>query len=148
MAAEHDHDPLNFRPGFVGGESILTVRNYRVERFIRKLERECREDDLVIAVTHWDWILACRSLLEDLDPFAFKQMYRDPKQRIHNLDAVCYSRRDAESGATEYYGHPICVGRIHLPSEDTPLDAVEPIRWQRTIKPNYKPSMLDELSLG
>lgn len=148
MFEEHSRDPLCFRPGFQGSESILDVRNYRAERFFRRLERDCVEDDFVIVISHWDWILACRSLLEDLDPFHFKQIYLDPSQRIHNLDGVIYSRRDMESGASVSSGYPISYGLIQLPFEETPLDQVEPIRWKKIERKHYSAPQLEQLAFG
>lgn len=143
---EYMRDPLRFRPDFPGAESILDVRNLRAIRFLQRLERECSQDDLVIVVSHADWILACRSLLENLDPFQFKIMHDDPKQRIHNLDAVCYSCEQMPFKHGILSTYPTSVGLIHLPFEETSLDQVEPINWQKIESYSYNRDQLIELT--
>jgi broad specificity phosphatase PhoE len=140
--AEWLNDPLRFRPKFFGGESINDVRNSRAERFLRRIERDCTNEDVVIVVTHYDWMLSCRSLLENLDPFQFRMMHQDPTQQINNLDILCYScTREAA-----IYQFPLAVGLIHLPPEEAILDEVEPIAWKYIDSHSYNREELIHLA--
>ncbi|MFA5129848.1 MAG: histidine phosphatase family protein [Patescibacteria group bacterium] len=126
-------DPFCFRPPFVGAESILDVRNLRAIPFMHQLERDCKLDDIAVAVTHVDWMLACQSYIEDIDPFQFKQMYPDPSFYPGHLDAIWYTRQDVRHPQT-ILNRFVFVKMIKFPRTDldTALDINRP--W-RKIQP-------------
>lgn len=130
-------DPLRHKVACTGAESIMDVRNTRVERFLRMLERDCQADDLVIAVTHADWIMACRSLLENLDSFAFRDIYNDRTQWTRNLDAVCYTRTDPHRDFEITTGYPTYYCIMRIPPEETDIESIQPFQWKDIERKDY-----------
>lgn len=96
-ASKRRIDPLYWRPP--GGESISDVADNRVRNFLDTLHREC-SGQIVVAVTHGEFIRAARTVLERVDDETYVAWETDPASRIRNCEIFHYSRVDPDTGGT------------------------------------------------
>jgi len=88
-------DPIYWAPP--AGESLASVAENRVSNFLRGLSRDS-SGARVLAVTHGDFILSSRLLIEQWSDEEFLKMDADEEQRTRNCIMVHYSRRNPENG--------------------------------------------------
>lgn len=88
-------DPVYWSPP--AGESLAAVLENRVSNFLRSLSRDS-SGSRVLAVTHGDFILSTRMLIEQWSDEEFLEMDADEEQRIRNCISVHYSRQDPVTG--------------------------------------------------
>lgn len=88
-------DPIYWAPP--AGESLASVAENRVSNFLRGLSRDS-SGARVLAVTHGDFILSSRLLIEQWSDEEFLKMDADESQRTRNCIMVHYSRRNPETG--------------------------------------------------
>lgn len=88
-------DPIYWAPP--AGESLAAVVENRSSNFVRSLSRDS-SGARVVAVTHGDFILSTRMLLERWSDEQFARMDADESQRTRNCIRVRYSRRNPETG--------------------------------------------------
>lgn len=88
-------DPIYWAPP--AGESLAAVAENRVSNFLRGLSRDS-SGARVLAVTHGDFILSSRLLIEQWSDEKFLKMDADEEQRTRNCVMVHYTRRDPASG--------------------------------------------------
>lgn len=84
-------DPIYWAPP--AGESLAAVLENRVSNFLRSLSRDST-GSRVLAVTHGDFILSTRMLIEQWSDEEFLEMDADEEQRIRNCISVRYSRQN------------------------------------------------------
>lgn len=86
-------DPLYWAPP--GGESLDEVAQNRVANLIEKLKRD--DSDSVVIVTHGDFIMASRLLLESWSDEDFHERDNDRAYKIHNASVLEYTRQNPEN---------------------------------------------------
>lgn len=89
-------DPIYWSPP--AGESLAEVSENRSSNLLRELSRNS-SGARVLIVSHGEFILATRMLIEQWSDEEFLRMDSDPRETIRNCTMVQYSRRDPESGA-------------------------------------------------
>ncbi|QGN33577.1 histidine phosphatase family protein [Microlunatus sp. Gsoil 973] len=124
-AKQQRSDPLYWVPP--GGESIAHVAENRVRNFLETLDRELG-DRRVVAVTHGEFIMAVRLLLERWDDEEYGAIMADPGQRLHTCEVLHYSRRDPRDGRVE--GRLAWLRRAH-PDLSGGVPAVAASPWAR-----------------
>lgn len=80
-----------------GGESIAQVAEDRVRNILNTLHRE-NTGQKVVAVTHGEAMWAFRLVLERLNDEEFALLDKDKSEKIHNCEALHYSRLNPETG--------------------------------------------------
>lgn len=130
-AHQRSIDPLYWTPP--GGESIAHVAENRVRNVLSTLHRECDSDN-VIAVAHGELMWAFRLILEYWNDDDFVAADEDKGQKIHNCQAIHYTRVDPMS----YQGE--VSSRLAWMRRATPVFAdgewtVEVSEWQHFNKP-------------
>lgn len=88
-------DPLYWAPP--GGESIAQVAEDRVRNVLSTLHRE-EDGRSVIAVTHGETMWSFRLVLERLNDDLFNHMDSETSEKIHNCQALIYTRLDPATG--------------------------------------------------
>lgn len=107
-------DPLYWRPP--GGESIQDVADNRVRNFLETLHRES-SDQLVVAVTHGEFMKATRLVLERESDEGFLEEERAKRRRIHNCQVIQYTKSFDVAGLEPNVGSP----RLQFTRTITPL---------------------------
>ena len=122
-------DPLYWHPP--GGESLCDVAENRVRNFLDTLHREC-SGQTVVAVTHGEFMMATRLVLERADDETFADWLDDPRQRLENCAVLHYTR--IPPGAEPHRGAP--APRLAYLRRARPVQAdgawrVEVTPWRR-----------------
>lgn len=107
-------DPLYWRPP--GGESIQDVADNRVRNFMDTLHREC-SGQLVVAVTHGEFMKATRLVLERISDEQFMLDEYSKLRRIQNCQVIQYTQDSAVAGLPLSPGSP----RLQFTRTITPL---------------------------
>lgn len=110
-------DPVHFK--VPTGESLTDVRS-RVYAFLQRLDRICTYNSFVVVVGHTDWILTCRSIIEDLDPLEFKKRFPDFTYYPGHFDGVLYNAQKLSYSPTSG-GWPERMRLIKFPGNITSL---------------------------
>lgn len=124
-------DPLYWTPP--GGESIAHVAENRVRNILSTLHRECDAQN-VLAVTHGEMMWAFRMVLEYWNDEDFVRYDADPAHKIHNCEAIHYTRTNPFDESVEMADR-LCWVRRARPVFDGTRWMVEVDPWQQVDKP-------------
>ncbi len=86
-----EKDPIYWCPP--AGESLASVIENRSSNFLRSLERDS-SNSTILAVTHGEFIVATRMLIEGWSDERFHEVELDEEQKIRNCMMIHYSRRN------------------------------------------------------
>lgn len=134
-ASNCKRNPLQHLPPFQGAESLAHVRSLRVQPFLDMLKDTCNGNEIVIVITHFDWILSCRALIEHLDPFRFAEIYSRGKT-IRNLDSVWYSTKsdNLDIAASEW---PQRFAILHFSDICENPETARQAKWEKIERRTY-----------
>lgn len=121
-------DPIYWCPP--AGESLASVIENRASNFLRSLERDSVNSQ-VLAVTHGEFIVATRMLIEGWSDERFHEVEDDEEQKIRNCMMVHYSRRNPEKRGE--YTDGFSWVRLSYPSVEE--NRVIEGEWKRIQRP-------------
>lgn len=129
-------DPLYWMPP--SGESIAGVADIRVKNVLRKLDEEHAGENIVM-VTHHDFILATRLVLEHMTDEEFTEGIQSGGLHVPNGSAVWFSRVNPHTGRLS---DDLSFVRSITPEHINGQWVVKKGQWKEIKQPEYSNSDL------
>jgi broad specificity phosphatase PhoE len=85
-----NNDPYGYRFPTRGAESLKEVIEDRITEFIVRAGKTYGENNIVVAVTHADYMLGCRVVAENISPSEFNSRFQRDLHYPRNLEGILY----------------------------------------------------------